>query len=158
MLHAIHSGGQTGADQGGLAAAVVLGLRTGGWAPKGYRTEDGPAPWLVHLGLREHCSSGYRVRTRLNVIETDATLVFGQLASPGSKLTVSLGIREDKPVFTVPWSVSACPEFLHEEAVNFGQWLRTNKFQVLNVAGNRASVNLGIRDAVRDFVVAAVRG
>ena len=29
----IVSGGQTGADQGGLEAAKEAGIRTGGWAP-----------------------------------------------------------------------------------------------------------------------------
>jgi hypothetical protein len=35
----IISGGQTGADQGGLFAAEILKIKTGGYAPKGYRTE-----------------------------------------------------------------------------------------------------------------------
>ena len=37
----IVSGGQTGADRGGLEAAIHLGLDWGGWAPKGWRAEDG---------------------------------------------------------------------------------------------------------------------
>ena len=35
----IISGGQTGADMGGLLAAKDLGIRTGGWMPKGWLTE-----------------------------------------------------------------------------------------------------------------------
>ena len=46
-LTTIISGGQTGADQAGLLAAQALGLQTGGWAPHGWRTDAGPAPWLA---------------------------------------------------------------------------------------------------------------
>lgn len=41
MIEKIVSGGQTGADQGGLEAAEELGIPTGGWAPAGYYTEQG---------------------------------------------------------------------------------------------------------------------
>ena len=37
----IVSGAQTGVDQGGLLAAIDLGLEWGGWVPKGWRTEIG---------------------------------------------------------------------------------------------------------------------
>ena len=36
------SGGETGADQGGMEAAIDLGLPTGGTAPPNFRTESGP--------------------------------------------------------------------------------------------------------------------
>ena len=46
-------GGQTGADQGGLRAARACGIPTGGWAPRGWQTEDGPCPALANFGLVE---------------------------------------------------------------------------------------------------------
>ena len=52
-LRKIESGGQTGADQAGLRAARAERLETGGWAPKGWETEEGPAPWLADSGLIE---------------------------------------------------------------------------------------------------------
>jgi hypothetical protein len=64
------SGGQTGADQGGLRAARACGIPTWGWAPRDWLTEAGPAPWLEEWGLAE-CPEGeteaerYRVRRRL---------------------------------------------------------------------------------------------
>lgn len=45
----IISGGQTGADQAGLAAAKELGLETGGWLPKGCITDEGRRPDLLAL-------------------------------------------------------------------------------------------------------------
>jgi Circularly permutated YpsA SLOG family len=42
MLSKIVSGGQTGADQAALDAAIELGFPHGGWVPKGRKTESGP--------------------------------------------------------------------------------------------------------------------
>lgn len=64
MISKIISGGQTGADQGGLSAAIILNIKTGGTAPKGYRTQAGSASWLNKLGLLEHSSSDYAPRTQ----------------------------------------------------------------------------------------------
>jgi len=63
MLKNIVSGGQTGADQAGLRAAKAAGIETGGWAPHGWTTEKGPAPWLADYGLAECPIPGYPART-----------------------------------------------------------------------------------------------
>ena len=44
MIAKIVSGGQTGADRGGLDAAILLGVPHGGWCPKGRKSEDGVIP------------------------------------------------------------------------------------------------------------------
>ena len=50
----IISGGQTGADLGGLEGARDAGIETGGWAPAGYRTEIGDQEELLKgFGLKE---------------------------------------------------------------------------------------------------------
>src|SRR5215471_5688537 len=68
MIERTISGGQTGADQGGLRAAKTLGIPTGGWAPRGRMTEDGSAEELLRsFGLREFSQPGYPPRTRANV-------------------------------------------------------------------------------------------
>ena len=41
MIKKIISGGQSGADLAGLKAAIKLGIETGGFIPKNYRTENG---------------------------------------------------------------------------------------------------------------------
>lgn len=53
MLTKVISGGQTGVDQAALRAAKAARIPTGGYAPKGWLTEDGPAPWLADFGLIE---------------------------------------------------------------------------------------------------------
>ena len=88
MLRKIISGGQTGADQGGLRAAEYLRLETGGVAAKGFRTENGyqedylKSFGLINLGL------DYPERTAQNVQDSDGTVVFGRITSTGSKLTI----------------------------------------------------------------------
>ena len=44
LVARIVSGGQTGADRGGLDAARAVGLPHGGWCPKGRQAEDGTIP------------------------------------------------------------------------------------------------------------------
>lgn len=155
MIEAIHSGGQRGADSAGLGAAVELGLRTGGWAPKGYRTDAGPAPFLRDLGLKEHSSWEYPPRTRLNVQETDGTFIFGASSSPGCRLTRKIAGELDKPLLILPWAAGEDPQDF--EIDRFRSWLVENNIKVLNVAGNRESKNPGITRAAYEFLLAGLK-
>src|SRR4051794_32052929 len=103
MLERVISGGQTGADQGGLRAARACVIPTGGWAPRGWLTEAGPAPWLAEFGLVE-CPEGeteperYRARRRRCVKDCHAALIFGEITSPGSR-----GLIRDCRALGKPW-------------------------------------------------------
>lgn len=141
----IISGGQTGADRGGLDAALELGIPTGGMAPLRYRTEDGPDPSLKDYGLAESSSSIYGVRTKWNVTNSDGTVIFGKATSPGSKLTADYCIQLGK-YCTINPTIKA-----------FRAWVHKNGIETLNVAGNRESTNPGIHDRVVRFLVEALR-
>lgn len=131
------SGGQTGADQGGLLGAKALGIPTGGWAPKGYLTEKGPQPWLHgQYGLRETRTAQYRARTMANVMEADATVVWGKLTSVGSRLTIIACQRSGKPYLTNP------------TVQQLREWVGAHKPDILNISGNRESINPGIETYV----------
>ncbi|MDM8542637.1 putative molybdenum carrier protein [Desulfococcaceae bacterium HSG9] len=73
VLQKIVSGGQTGADQGALDAAISLGIDHGGWLPKGRKTENGALP--SNYNLKEMDSAHYAKRTLQNVIDSDGTLI-----------------------------------------------------------------------------------
>lgn len=150
----IISGGQTGADQGGLAAGVTLGLSTGGWAPAGWRTEAGPAPGLARLGLREHNSDGYSGRTAANIRDSDGTLIVAAKSSSGSRLTARLAQQARKPCLWL--SVAEIQEDAVEARETLRDWLAKNRIRVLNVAGNRESVAPGIARITHDLLVAAL--
>lgn len=133
----IISGGQTGADQAALFAARALGILTGGVAPRGWRTEDGAAPWLAIYGLVECSDASYRSRTVLNVTGSTGTVIFGNVESAGSKLTISTCRREDKPCLVNP-----------SDGDVLRDWCDFHDIVVMNVAGNRASTNPAIGDTV----------
>jgi len=147
VLRKIISGGQTGADQGGLLAGRVLGLETGGTAPPGFMTQDGPNPGLLRdcFGLSEGAPDprAYPRRTKANILDADGTVVFGNLSSPGSSLTTNLTRHLGKPLLTNP------------NPAQLRSWIRDNNIQVLNVAGNRESRRPGIQGQVVDILVEA---
>ncbi len=139
----IISGGQTGADQGGLHGAVQIGIATGGTAPRGFKTELGPALWLKDYGLVEHSSEEYPPRTRANIKQSDGTVIFGTIER-GSLLTYNECVRQGKPVLKAPLSVQQLRAFVDQ-----------NQIKVLNVAGNRESKNPGIHHQVMAFIAEA---
>jgi hypothetical protein len=79
VIPRVISGGQTGADQASLRATRAAGIATGGFAPQGWLTNDGPAPGLAGWGLVQCPEPGYPSRTRANVRDSDATLWFGDV-------------------------------------------------------------------------------
>lgn len=144
----IISGGQTGADQGALVAAHTLGIRTGGYAPKGWITEVGPAPWLGGVyGLVEHVSDQYIARTRANIELANATVIFGR-PSTGSNKTRDICDGQHKPLIWITANKVG-------EMIRFRLWLARHKPKTLNVAGNRESVTPGIGNLVEKFLVKA---
>ena len=145
MLRKIISGGQTGADRGGLEAGKKLGLQTGGTAPRGYRTEKGPDLSLKNLGVTEHGSANFRPRTVRNVEDSDGTVWFGMTDTPGALATLQTAITLDKPLLLNP-----LPGVLRE-------WIAKNNIQVLNVAGNRESLHPGLQQEVEAFLVGELR-
>jgi len=149
----IISGGQSGADQGGLEAAKVLGIVSGGSAPMGWKTEKGSQPELLRgYGLTECSVPGYPFRTKMNVLNSDGTVVFGDFYSPGTKLTIRCCDRARKPLYRVCREDNSIIE-----KQDFLNWLEKFSIEVLNVAGNRESKNPGIQKKVRDFLVEALQ-
>jgi hypothetical protein len=149
VLAKIISGGQTGTDQAALRAARAAGIPTGGYAAKGWLTEDGPNPGLAEFGLVEAPVAGYPARTRLNVALADAALWFGDPASPGGKLTLSSAGRKGIPCLVVRDSVTT-----HDVA----DWVRgLGGGAVLLVAGNRESSCPGIGAWAEAFLGAVLR-
>ena len=150
MLKKIISGAQTGADQGGLEAAAFLGIPTGGKMPLGFRTEDGYHPEFSEMYDVEELASGeYAPRTRYNVVDSDATVIFGRVNSPGSSTTRRMCKDSNKPCLVIE-------KFSELYFRLFGEFLQMYKVETLNVAGNRESKNPGLQKQVYDFLIAAL--
>ena len=154
MLTKIISGGQTGADQGALHGARLAGIATGGTAPKGWETELGPQPELLkRYNLCQSQNSGYAARTKENVKDSDGTLIFGDVTSRGSALTLHICFQQLKPFVLIAWRAGNAYSIPPKDAA---AWIRTCSICTLNVAGNRESKNRGIYVATSDFIVALV--
>ena len=130
----IISCGQTGVDQGALAAALARGVGCGGWCPEGRRCEEGTIPAIYPV--RELAGSGYRERTRQNVVDADGTaIIYDAVLEGGTRLTAEYCELEGKPHVLIDATTPSQAESV-DALKNF---IRDNGIEILNVAGPRAS-------------------
>ncbi len=125
------SGGQTGVDRSALDFALTAGIHCSGWCPKGRRAEDEAIPSIYPL--KEASSQLYQQRTRLNVRDSDATLIITDCnrRSRGTALTVQYAVKLGRPCLVV--------DIGDYDLKKIRGWLKQFKPQILNLAGPRAS-------------------
>ena len=166
-LTRIISGGQTGADMGGLDAAIELGIPTGGTMAakfqqstldnKGIEIKIFSPEIAKKYGLKEGSLTKkqgnfgpyddvYYQRTIDNAQEADGTIWFGDSNSPGGKLTLSTIAQQGK----------AKPLINPTNAEEIRKWITDNNIKVLNVAGNREHKNPGIYNTTKTMLVEAL--
>ncbi|MFN6962411.1 MAG: YpsA SLOG family protein [Pyrinomonadaceae bacterium] len=131
----IVSGGQTGADRAALDAALELGVEIGGSIPAGRTAEDGPVP-TRYSGLIETSSCKPSVRTILNVLASDATLIVcrGPLRG-GTRLTRIAAAKLHRPHILIDRRTLTA----RRAAFIVRRWLERARPETLNVAGPRLS-------------------
>lgn len=129
------SGGQTGVDRAALDVARELDLPIEGWCPKGRLAENGPIP--DEYPLRETATADVAVRTELNVLHSDGTLVLS-VGNPqdGTVLTRVCAEHHGKPLLVLDMEMSIAPE-------QFVSWIQANRITTLNVGGPRESYRQG---------------
>lgn len=143
MLKKIISGGQTGADQAALDAAIKWNIPYGGWVPKGRLTEAGRLSDKYRM--KEMPTESYPARTERNVIDSDGSLIIshGPLSN-GSKYTKEMALKNNRPYLHI--------DLNETDVVNAARlaynWIIDLKIQTLNVAGSRASNDPSIYQAV----------
>ena len=155
----IVSGGQTGVDRGALQAAMDLGLDWGGWAPKGWRSEDGAIPPIYRAKMREHASTNYLGRTRRNVLDSNATLIIvTSYPLNGGTLKTRIFCQEAaRPHFVVALGEAGAVEKVRTWLGQFFAAEHPSPF-VLNVAGPRKSKSGGIQKRTRRFLTEVLQG
>ena len=162
----IISGGQTGADQGGLYAARRLGIESGGAAPARWITEKGESVWLKDYGLRELTTKTitealkiiddpkstpkdiskawgriYHERTMWNVDNSDGTVVFMEpgIDTKGSQNTINYAKESTKKRGPKPVLVFRRETFTEKDKEKLLKFVRENNIKTLNIAGHRGS-------------------
>jgi len=143
MIEKIISGGQTGADQAALDAAIAWKIPYTGWIPKGRKTEAGKL--ADKYRLKETATDNYTERTGKNVCDADGTLIFSHGAlKGGSKFTQEMAVKHKRPYLHMDLNL------VHGfEAAREGHaWIVQNRIKTLNVAGSRASEDPAIYQAV----------
>jgi hypothetical protein len=152
MAILIISGGQTGADIAGLMAAKEVGFNTGGFAPKGFKTELGSNLMLKsQYHLKETSSSGYTIRTRMNIEWADINILFSDDSkSKGTLYTISCCNKANKPYLLLSsFDTNAVQSIL----AFIKPYMGFNNDFTINIAGNRASKAPGIQDRVFSILV-----
>jgi hypothetical protein len=96
--------------------------------------------------LQEASSPDYPVRTRLNVEDSDGTLVI-TAGSPkgGTALTLKLARKLNKPFLLVDLDRETNPFPVR-------QWIKKNRVRILNVAGPREGESAGIFEKASTFL------
>jgi len=130
----IVSGAQTGVDRAALDAALECRVEVGGWCPQGRQSEDGIIP--EKYPVIELPGSGYRQRTKQNVIDSDGTVViyYGR-PTGGTKQTIGFCMIERKPYVLI----NAEEMGVEQASKKIDIFMGENSVTILNVAGPRAS-------------------
>ena len=147
MIEKIISGGQTGADQAALDAAIKIGIPHSGWIAKGRLTEDGPLP--DKYDLIEMPTASYPERTKKNISESDGTLILshGRLTG-GSEYTRKWALKYGKPLLHIDLSIIMS----FDAAVLINDWIVDYDIKIMNVAGPRASKDSKIYQSTMDII------
>ena len=148
----IVSGGQTGADQAALDAALELGIDCGGWCPEDRASEAGPIPDKYPVVPLP--GAGYRQRTRQNVIDSDATVIISFGAPDGgTRTTVVYCQKKGKPHLIIDAEITSALEASRQ----IKRFVKANHIATLNVAGPRASKHPAIYQYVYETISKAVQ-
>lgn len=151
ILSRLISGGQTGADRAALDVALELGIPAGGWCPAGRRSALGTIP--ARYPMTETATRAYPHRTRLNIRDSDATLVITRgMPTGGTRLTIELAERMKRPCLVIDIS----RQRISAAQVAILEWLHAINPKVLNIAGPRASESPGLGRSVRTILRAVL--
>lgn len=144
MITKIVSGGQTGVDRAALDFALAQGIAHGGFCPKGRRSESGRI--AAKYRLTECLSAAYAMRTALNVVHSDGTLILCRgTPEGGTGKTIALCREHGRPHLVVDIDQPLRPRL-------FARWAGANKIATLNIAGPRESKQPGIGRQARSVL------
>ena len=121
-------------DRAALDVALKHGIECGGWCPAGRVDENGVIP--PQYPVRELRGAGFAERTRQNVIDSDATVIFCR-GEPhgGTAETIRCCAESQRPYVVIDEATCG----VADAAAKLTRLFRDNVVDVLNVAGPRES-------------------
>jgi hypothetical protein len=162
MIRKIISGGQTGADLGGLEGARECGIRTGGTAPPNWISGGKPQKELLQsFGLveGEPDSRIYPKRTMKNVDDSDGTVAILWGNSAGTNKTIGYCTFKMWTWANLSCDVGYRPVLvikhadLYAAAEQLKYFINLNSIKVLNVAGHRETSYPGIQEFTKQLII-----
>jgi len=140
-------GGQSGVDRAALDFAIKNGIPCRGWCPLGRLAEDGLIPNIYPL--KETTTTEYKERTRLNVRDSDGTLIlYKNKMDEGTMLTHKLALEMEKSALAIKLSTD---QAFNKEQLS--KWITNNNISVLNISGLRESSSPGIYKLAYNFLL-----
>ena len=130
----IISGGQTGVDRAALDVALKHDIECGGWCPEGRLDEYGRIP--DRYPVKELPNGGFAERTRQNVIDSDATVIFSSGKIEGGTAFTAQCCRDQNRPHLI---IDAENLSIDEAANEIVRLLNAQNIERLNIAGPRAS-------------------
>ena len=155
QIRKIISGGQTGADQAALRAAIASGVPIDGWCPPGRICEDGIIPEEFDLKETPFERSGgapeipRSLRTEWNVRDSDGILILTRstlILDPGTNWARKCSFHYNKP-----YAIEDPSDPLSEDRSR--KWIAANSIAVLNVAGPSEKMEPGIGQLAYNFLM-----
>jgi hypothetical protein len=144
MIRKLVTGGQAGVEQAAWASARRAGVATGGYMPRGFLTEEGPAPRLGALYNAIEFPFDDARRIRANLRRADGLFWFGDADSPGAVDALAACRELGKPSLTIH------PRFA--EPAEAAEWLNVFEIAVLVAAGDPPSRSPEIGPLVGAFL------
>lgn len=174
-LKKIISGGQTGADMGGLLAAQHLRIKTSGTVPFGYFRSKKKIDDLKNIFNLEEIpitrntnflvSKMYIERSKINVDNSDGTVAFRTHSSPGTDKTIGycitkkwkypsekIIIRGDLKTFYKP--ILVITDLISDQNLEmFNSWIIKYNIKTMNICGHREE---NFTNEVKNFLIKAL--
>lgn len=174
ILERIISGRETGADRGGLEAAKILGIKTGGICYRNFKTENGPDYSLRDdFYLEDIGTTSFSEISKLNIEKSDGTIAFMLFEKArGTKKAISYAMRKKYEIVDVALDMNKKdkpfrPIFIirnleNKEIIRKGirEFIFRNQIKVLNVIGHREKT-AGVKNftkVVCDLIVDSLKG
>lgn len=128
MLKKIISGGQRGADQAALDAALKFNFPHGGWIQKGRRIKGGVLPEKYQL--KEMPIPGFKDRIERNVMDSDGTAIFSHgMLTGGADYSLKMVRKHQRPGLHV--DLKKTPATLASSKLN--AWAMENLIEVMKL-------------------------